>query len=698
MLRLRTLPLLWLAVLPMCSFASTHDATVKRGFNVRDLVNLERISSPVLSPDGNTVVFDLRQTDYAANKGVTSLWIEHLDSHTAPATRFLADGMTGNSPAFSPDGHDVYFLSSKSGSPQVWRQPVAGGAAVQVTDYPMDVNNFKLSPDGKSLALSIDVFTDCNDLACTKKKLDNVKNDKATGVIFDRLFIRHWDAWADGRRSQLFVTAIGSDGKAVAQPTLVTRGIDGDVPSKPFGDASEYTWSPDGKSLAFDVRIAGKTEPWSTNFDIYSVPADGSAAPRNWTDTNKAWDAAPMFSHDGKTLFYTAMKTPGFEADRFGIMALDLQSGAMRELDPSWDRSAGVLVLSEDGKTIYTTTDDMGEHALFAIDIATGTSKKIIGGGVIQDFDMVGDQLVFARANLKSPAQLFLAKTNGSEVRQVTHVNEDQLKNVAFGDVERFHFTGWNGDTVYGNVIKPWNFKPGNKYPVVYFIHGGPQGSWLNEFHYRWNPQTYTGQGYAVVEVDFHGSTGYGQAFTDAISQHWGDRPLEDLQKGWAAALQQFPFLNGADACAAGASYGGSMIYWMAGNWTTPASGQWKCLIDHDGVFDNRMMGYATEELWFSEHENGGTPWENPHGYEEFNPINSVKNWKVPMLVIHSQLDFRIPVEQGIAAFTALQRRGIESKYLYFPDESHWVQKPQNSVLWHDTVNAWLKAHLQPAP
>jgi dipeptidyl aminopeptidase/acylaminoacyl peptidase len=511
----------------------------------------------------------------------------------------------------------------------------------------------------------------------------------------------------------LFTAAIGANGKAAAQPVWVTHGIDGDVPSKPFGDNSEYNWSPDGKSLAFDARIAGKTEAWSTNFNIYITHADGKSAWGDLTGNNAAWDAGPVFSHDGKTIYYRAMKRPGFESDRFALMEMRIDSGATREIDPSWDRSASGITLSADGKTIYTTADDMGEHALFAVDIATGTVKKIAGGGVIDEFDLAGDTLAFARANLKSPAQGFVGRADGdahgrasaaggrmpeaaSAMRQVTHNNEDRLKDVAFGDFQQFHFKGWNGDTVYGYVVKPWNYQPGKKYPVAFLIHGGPQGSWLNEFHYRWNPQTYTGQGYAVVEIDFHGSTGYGQAFTDAISQHWGDRPLEDLQKGWAAAQQQFPFLDGSDACALGASYGGYMTYWIAGNWNTPASGQWKCLIDHDGVFDNRMMGYSTEELWFSEHENGGTPWENPQGYEQFNPINYVKNWKVPMLVVHSQQDMRIPVEQGIAAFTALQRRGIESKYLYFPDESHFVQKPQNSVLWHDTVNAWLKEHLEP--
>ena len=701
--RLRPFPLLLLAVLPMCSLAA-DEIPAKKPFMVRDMVNLERVSEPALSPDGQMVVYSVRQTDYAANKGVTSLWIKNLLTRNLPPPprRLLADGMTGNSAVFAPDSASVYFISSKSGSDQVWHQPVHGGPATQITDYPLDVGSYKLSPDGKSLALSFDVFADCKTLACTKQHHDATAANKASGRIFDKLFIRHWDTWADGTRSQLFTAAIGADGKAAAEPTLVSIGIDGDVPSKPFGDAGEYNWSPDGKSLAFDVRIAGKSEPWSTNFDIYIVPADGSAAPRNLTESNKAWDAAPVFSADGKKLYYRAMKRPGFEADRFALMELNLDMnlayGAMREIDPKWDRSADGITLSADGKTIYTTADDMGQHPLFAVNIATGAVKKIVGDGAISAIDIAGDTLAFTRNSMKSPDQLFVARADGSAVRPISHNNDDKLDGVAFGDFEQFAFPGWNGETVHGYVVKPWNYQPGKKYPVAFLIHGGPQSSFGNDWSFRWNPQTYAGQGYAVVMVDFHGSTGYGQAFTDAISQHWGDRPLEDLQKGWASALQKYSYLDGSNACALGASYGGYMVYWIAGNWiAADGSRPFKCLVDHDGVFDNRMMGYSTEELWFTEWENGGTPWANPEGYERFNPVIHVKDWKVPMLIVHNQMDLRIPVEQGIAAFTALQRKGIESKYLYFPNENHWVLKPQNSVLWHDTVNAWLKAHLQAA-
>ncbi len=296
---------------------------------------------------------------------------------------------------------------------------------------------------------------------------------------------------------------------------------------------------------------------------------------------------------------------------------------------------------------------------------------------------------------MKSGEQIFAAQPDGQAQRAITPSAGDMLADVAFGKYEQFNFIGWNNETVHGYVVKPWNYQEGKKYPVAFLIHGGPQGSFGDGWSYRWNPQTYAGQGYAVVMIDFHGSTGYGQAFTDAISQHWGDRPLEDLQKGWAAAQQKYGFLDGGKACALGASYGGFMVNWIEGNWYDKSGkSPWKCLVSHDGVFDQRAMGYATEELWFNEWENGGTVFDNPAGYEKFNPVAHVGKFKVPMLVVHGQKDYRIPVEQGIALFTALQRKGVESKFLYFPDENHWVLKPQNSVLWHDTVNDWLKQHI----
>jgi dipeptidyl aminopeptidase/acylaminoacyl peptidase len=509
--------------------------------------------------------------------------------------------------------------------------------------------------------------------------------------VFDSLFVRHWDTWNDGRRNTLFVAPLPT-GKAAAVKgaSAISATLAGDAPSKPFGGNDDFTWAPDGKSVVASIRVAGREEAWSTNFDLYRLDADGKQAPVNLTAANPAWDAGPVFSADGNTLYYRAMKRPGFEADRFGVMAMDLASGKTREIAPGWDRSAGEVVLSEDGKSFYTAADDLGEHRLFNIDIATGKPTVVAEGGSIGSPVIAGGTLAYTKNSLKSGDQIVVAGVDGSSPREITPSASQMLPDVAFGDYEQFQFKGWNNETVHGYVVKPYNYQEGKRYPVAFLIHGGPQGSFGNGWSYRWNPQTYAGQGYAVVMIDFHGSTGYGQAFTDAISQHWGDRPLEDLQKGWAAAQKQYPFLNGDKACALGASYGGFMVNWIAGNWNEP----WKCLVNHDGVFDQRMMGYATEELWFTEWEQGGTPFAKPENYERFNPVNHVADWKKPILIIHGQLDFRIPVEQGLGAFTAAQRQGIESKFLYFPDENHWVLKPQNSVQWHDTVNGWLKQHI----
>jgi len=669
-------------------FCVTAFASVPHPFGIHDLVMLDRVSDPQISPDGKRVAYQVRETDYAANKGKNGIWLIDLGNPKAEATRLTDAAANAMAPRWSADGSAVLYQDKG----QVWRQPVGGkGAATQVTRLALDVNNYKFSPDGKQVLLSIDTYPECgkesDPIACTKQRLDEKGKSKASGRVFDELFIRHWDTWADGRRSQLFVATIDANGKLSGTPKLLTRGIDGDVPSKPFGGDDEFSFSPDGATVYFSVRIAGNSEPWSTNFDIYSVPADGGAAPKNLTSANPAWDTVPVPSADGKTLYYLAMKRPGFEADRFAIMAMDLGSNATREIAPQWDRSAGGLKLSADGKKLFATADDNGEHPLFAIDIATGKVAKLAGDGAVHDFSVRGNEIVFARATLKTPADLFHVAANGGKVAELTNQNSVKMAFVDTGAFEPFTFKGANGDSVQGYVVKPVGFDKSKKYPVAFLIHGGPQGAFGNDWSYRWNPQTYAGQGFAVVMVNFHGSTGFGQAFTDSISGDWGGKPLEDLQKGWAAALEKYTFLDGGRACALGASYGGYMVYWIAGKWNQP----WKCLVDHDGVFDNRMMGYSTEELWFSEWENKGTPWNAPANYEKFNPANYVKDWRVPMLVIHSEQDFRIPVEQGIAAFTALQRRGIPSQMLEFPDENHWVLKPQNSVLWHDTVNAWLK-------
>ena len=679
------------ALLPLCLLAALPSLASARGFQVRDMVKLDRVSAPLLTADGAQVVFAKRVVD-ADLKASSSLWIRDLRTRDmAPPKQLSPEGWNVNSAAI--EGQNVYFLSARNGSQQLYVMPLAGGQPRQLTDFALDVDSYRISPQGDRVLFSADVFQDCgSDLECTSKRLDTGKALKSSGKVFDGMFVRHWDTWADGRRNTLFVAPLPAAGAAAVKgASAISATLAGDAPSKPFGGNDDFVWSPDGKSVVASIRVQGSQEPWSTNFDLYRLDAAGKKAPVNLTAANPAWDAGPVFSADGKTLYYRAMKRPGFEADRFGLMALDLASGKAREIAARWDRSADGITLSADGKTIYTTAQDMGEHPLFAVKVADGAVSKVVGQGSISSFDVAGDALAFTRNSLKSGDQVFTSTTAASAPqRAITQSAAEMLPEVDFGEFEQFSFKGWNDETVHGYVVKPHDYQEGKKYPVAFLIHGGPQGSFGNGWSYRWNPQTYAGQGYAVVMIDFHGSTGYGQAFTDAISQHWGDRPLEDLQKGWAAAQQKYGFLNGDKACALGASYGGFMVNWIAGNWNEP----WKCLVNHDGVFDQRAMGYATEELWFTEWEQGGTPYDVPQNYEKFNPVNHVANWSKPMLVVQGQQDFRIPVEQGLATFTALQRKGIESKLLYFPDENHWVLKPNNSIQWHDTVNAWLMQHI----
>ncbi len=685
------------AILPLALALSLPVvADAARGFTVQDMAYLDRNSSPTLSPDGRVLVFAKRVVNKDTNKSSTSLWTRNLVTRDmAPPKRLSPEGWNVNSSAFSPDGKTVYFLSAKSGSMQLYAMPITGGEPKRLTDFVLDVDGYKLSPDGTNVALAFAVFPDCKgDLDCTKKKLDEAEAVKASGKVFDRMFIRHWDTWNDGRLNRVFAAKLGDDGM-LKSATLLSGDINGDIPSKPFGDLSDFAWSADGKQVAMSVRQANREEPWSTNFDIWLVNADGSGS-RNLTAKNPAWDAGPVFSHDGKTLYYRAMARPGFEADRFALMGMDLASGKTREIPSKWDASVDGITLSADGKWIYTTAQEMGRHPLFRVSLANGEVEGVVSDGSVSSFDLAGPTLAVARASLQTGDVIYTTSDDGkAPLRAITQTAGEMLPDVKFGEYEQFVFPGWNNEAVHGYVVKPWNYELGKKYPVAFLIHGGPQGSFGDGWSYRWNPQTYAGQGYAVVMIDFHGSTGYGQKFTDAISGHWGDRPLEDLQKGWAAAQKKYAFLDGGKACALGASYGGFMVNWIEGNWYDKnGNSPWKCLVSHDGVFENNAMGYATEELWFSEWENGGTPFDNPQGYQKFNPANYVKNFKVPMLVIHGQLDYRIPVEQGIALFSALQRKGVESKFLYFPDENHWVLKPQNSVLWHETVNGWLKQHI----
>ena len=648
-------------------------------FSVHDMVAFDRISDPQVSPDGRSVVFTVSVLDLPANRRRSDLYRAGTDGS---GLRRLTTHESGDSSArWSPDGRSVYFLSSRSGSSQVWRIAADGGEAEPVTKLPLDVNGFILSPDGSRLAVALEVFPDCGTLECTTKRLDEVAARKATGMIFDRLFIRHWDTWSDGRRSHVFVLPAGGGG-----PVDVMKGMDADCPSKPFGGMEEVAFTADGKTLVFTARDAGREEAWSTNFDLYRVPADASARPVNLTPSNRAWDTQPVFSPDGKTLAYLAMARAGYEADRYRIVLRSWPDGRNRVLTEAWDRSPQSIAWSPDGREIYAVAENLGQASLFAVDAAEGTARIVVEKGNLASPQSAAGRVLYLSDDLKNPVEIFTVNPDGSDVRAVTKMNAAKVAAARMGDYEQFSFKGANDDTIYGYVMKPADFEAGRKYPVAMLIHGGPQGSFGNHFHYRWNPQAYAGAGYASVMIDFHGSTGYGQEFTDSIGGDWGGKPLEDLQKGLAAALSRYSWMDGGRVCALGASYGAYMINWIAGNWPD----RFRCLVSHDGNLDERMAYFDTEELWFPEWDHKGLPWENPEGYEEHNPVNFVKNWKTPMLVVHGGKDFRIVDSQGFSTFTALQRKGIPSKLLYFPDENHWVLKPENSILWHDTVLAWL--------
>ena len=652
-----------------------------------DLNQLARVSDPQVSPNGKLVVYVQRETDLDANRGRSDLWLVDLTAVAAKPRRLTQHSANDTHPRWSMDGTSLYFLSARAGSTQVWRLPLSGGEAVQITDYPLDVGSFKLSSGGGRIALGMEVFQDCIDLKCTRERLDENAKNKSSARVYDELLMRHWDTWRDGTRSNLFVAPVNADGRA-GTPVNVSRALRADVPSKPDGGAEEYTFSPDGSQVVFSARVAGREEAWSTNFDLYQAPSDGSAPPKNLTAGNPAWDTQPVFLANGD-LAWLAMKRPGFEADRFAIMVS--HNGTAREVAPKWDRSVAHLDVARDGRTLLATASDVGQSVLFSVETGNGRVTALSGAGSVGDFSAAPKGAVVMWHDLATPPDLYLLSGSGAP-RRLTSANSTLLGARTLGAFEQFSFKGWNDETVYGYVVKPFGFSADKKFPIAFVIHGGPQVSFQNQWNWRWNAQTFAARGYGTVFIDFHGSPGYGQAFTDSISQHWGDRPFEDLKKGFAAALQKYPWLDGSRACSLGASYGGYMQNWIAGNWPDG----FRCIVNHDGIFDTRSMYYTTEELWFTEWENGGPYYQTPEIHEKFNPASHVKEWRTPMLVIHGEQDFRVPDTQGIATFTALQRRGIESKLLYFPDENHWVLKPNNSIKWYGTVLDWLDAHTQP--
>jgi dipeptidyl aminopeptidase/acylaminoacyl peptidase len=640
-----------------------------------DLQSMHRLGSPDVSPDGKWAVFTVSSTDWTKNKRVNTLMLLDLTKPRAQPQP-VRGAEKGHDAVFARDG-SLWFLMAVGDQDQLFRMRI-GSAPVRVSAFKGDIGGFKIAPSGDRLVVWADRDLSCPDLNCA-----GIAEAKGigSGRTYDQLFIRHWDTWAQpGVRSRLF--AFDIQGNKLVHEFPVSGNLVGDVPSKPFGGGEEISFSPDGRTVYFALREAGRIEPLSTNLDIFA--AHNSTPPINLTAENKATDTLPTISPDGRTLAYVAMARPGYESDRQVLMLRDLTSGQVRALTQRWDRSVGSIEWEKDGRSILVTAEDTLETPVFRVDVATGKVTRLTGDGSYGNVHALpGGGFIATMNSIMAPDDLYEMNASGDASVQLTSVNAallSQLDPVVF---HKFSFAGANNDTVWGWTLKPVLNKT---LPISFLVHGGPQGSFNNSWSYRWNPRLFTAPGYAAVSVDFHGSTGYGQAFTDAIHQNWGGWPLTDLKLGLAYATAHDPQLEANNACALGGSYGGYMMNWIEGNWPD----RFKCIVQHDGVFDARAMAYETEELWFDEWEHGGHPYyEAPQEFERWNPVNFVQNWSTPQLVITSENDFRIPYTQGIAAFTALQRRDIPSRLLIFPDENHWVLKPKNSVQWYHEVFDW---------
>ncbi|MDZ7261759.1 MAG: S9 family peptidase [candidate division KSB1 bacterium] len=652
----------------------THPITVE------DLFALGRVSDPQISPDGKWVAYSVTYYSMETNKSNSDIWLVPLAG--GEPRQLTTSPKADHTPRFSPDGQTIAFISAREETPQIYLIPMSGGEATKLSNISTGASGVIWSPDGNYLAFTSEVYPDLKTDEENKKRDEEKEKSLVKARIIDHLLFRHWNRWRDDKRSHVFVMkATGG------QAWDVTPG-DYDTPPISLGGRQDYVFSPDSKEIAF-VRNTDPVVAISTNNDIFIVPVtEGSLQlePKRITE-NKGNDNSPVYSPDGRYLAYKAMARPGFEADEYDLILYERATGKRTNLTQKFDRSVDEFVFSPRGDKIYFTAEDQGRHGIYALSIKTEAVTKLIGEHYNTNLrlDPKGETLVFTRQSIRLPNEVFKAYVKGQKLVQLTYTNKERLAKLDMNPVEDFWFDSFDGTRIHGLMVKPPQFDPNKKYPLIYLIHGGPQGAWGDNFHYRWNAQMFAAPGYVVAMVNFRGSSGYGQAFCDAVSKNWGGGPYQDLMAGLDYLLKTYDFIDPEKLAAAGASYGGFMIDWIAGH-----TDRFKVLVSHDGVFDQRSMYGSTEELWFPEWEFNGTPYENPELYEKWSPSYFVKNFKTPTLVIHGENDFRVPVTQGIQMFTALQRMGVPSRFLYFPDEDHFVTKPQNARLWWQTVHEWI--------
>ena len=655
----------------------------KRPLSFQDFIRIKRVGDPQISPDGTLIAYVITEMSLEQNGSNSDIWLIPITG--GEARKLTSSPRSDTHPRWSPDGKSLAFISSRSGKPQVWLLNLQGGEPRQLTDLAAGAAGVEWSPKGTHLLFTSSVFPECQDEESNAAKLKAGEESPVKAQIFSELLYRHWNSWRNGQRSHLFVIPV-SGGAAVD----ITPG-DFDTPPISLGGSLDYTFSPDGTEITFVRNIDPELRMGlGTNNDLFSNSLRGDSLKQ--VTLNKANDNNPVYSPDGRYLAYRAMLRPGFEADRYQLMARDLESGSVRSLTANEDFSVQDILWSPDSSRLYVTYQDRAWDGLAELELREDApvrsviTRRIIGSPSLTPD---GTTLVFIGQTIHTPPEVYAWSLREERLTQITHTNDTLLETLDMNPLEDFEFTGAGGDRVHGLLVKPPGFDPTRKYPLVMMIHGGPQGAWRDTFHFRWNAQMFAAPGRVVAMINFHGSTGYGQDFTDSISGDWGGKPFEDLEKGLDILLEQYPCIDAQRLGAAGASYGGYMINWIEGH-----SERYRCLISHAGVYDLRSMHGATEELWFPEWEFRGTPWTNPDQYRKWSPSMFVSDFKTPCLVIHGQLDFRVPVTQGFQFFTALQRRNIPSQLLYFPDEGHFVQKPRNAELWWRTMLEWLSAYL----